>query len=173
VEWATEHLLEDGRRRIAAVGADVTTNNVGPARARLRGYEMAHEQAGLQPPAGLEITTGGWTRSSGYAAVDGLVRGGTPFDALFCFNDLLALGAVRALHDRGIAVPREVSVVGWDDIQEAEFSVPSLTSVSPNKNAIAATAVDVLLDQIAGNSAQDHEIVCEHELVVRESSRRN
>jgi DNA-binding LacI/PurR family transcriptional regulator len=167
---ATEHLLEGGRTRIAAVGADVTTNNVGTAQARLRGYEMAHEQAGLQPPAGLAITTGGWTRASGYIAVDRLLGSGTPFDALFCFNDLLALGAIRALHDRRVAVPQDVSVVGWDDIQEAEFSVPSLTSVSPSKDAIATTAVDVLLGQIAGGSAPDHDIVCEHELVVRESS---
>lgn len=167
---ATRHLLAGGRSRIAAIGADLTTNNVGTAEGRLAGFLRAHQDAGLEVPSGRCVTTGGWFRSGGYAAAGALLDSGTEFDALVCFNDLLAMGAMRALADHGVGVPDDVAVVGWDDIEEASYSNPSLTSISPDKAGIAEAAVGSLLALIGGGPVVGGEIVCDYTLQVRESS---
>jgi DNA-binding LacI/PurR family transcriptional regulator len=167
---ATGHLLDAGCRRVAAVGADLTPRETGPAVGRLQGYQEAHAERGLAVDPRLVVRTGGWGRAAGYTGVDRLLRGGAPFDALFCFNDVLAFGAIRAATDHGVKVPDEVSVVGWDDVEEAAYSTPSLSSVRPDKAAIADTAVQRLLSQIAGEPAEGFEVLCSYSLVVRESS---
>jgi len=166
---ATGHLLDSGHRRVAAVGADLTPKT-GPALGRLRGYEEAHVQRGLVVDPELVVRTGGWGRAAGYTGLDRLLRAGTRFDGMFCFNDVLAFGAIRAAADHGVKIPDEVGVVGWDDVEEAAYSTPSLTSVRPDKAAIAETAVEQLLSQIAGRPADRFEILCSSQLVVRESS---
>lgn len=70
---------------------------------------------------------------------------------MFCYNDLLALGAMRALTRAGLRVPGDVAVVGMDDIEEGRYSTPSLTSIAPDEKEIARTAVDVLLESIGGS----------------------
>ena len=102
--------------------------------------------------------------------MDRLLRAGTRLDGMFCFNDVLAFGAIRAAADHGVKVPDELGVVGWDDVEEAAYSTPSLSSVRPDKAAIAGTAVEQLLAQIAGEPADRFEILCGYQLVVRESS---
>jgi DNA-binding LacI/PurR family transcriptional regulator len=166
---ATAHLIGAGRRRIAAVGAS-GSGGAGPAVARLRGYLQAHEEAGLPAADELTVPIESWSRAAGYAAVDALLGTGTEVDALFCFNDVVAMGALRALADHGLRVPQDVAVVGWDDIQDAEYLTPSLTSVSPDKATIARAAVDCLLAQVAGEPATAGEITCGHHLAVREST---
>ena len=167
---ATAHLLGLGRRRVAAVGGDLATDNLGPAQRRRAGYRRAHELAGLPVAPELEVTTGTWSHRSAYAAVDELLRSGTPVDAMFCFNDVLALSAMRAVHAHGLKVPDDVAVVGWDDIAEAAYWAPSLTTVRPDKAAIARAAVDRLLALVAGEPAgQQAQLTCGYELVVRES----
>ena len=156
---ATNHLISGGRRRIAAVGADVLAHNL-----------EAHAEAGLEAVSELAITTGGWSRSSGYAAVDRLLRGRVRVDGLFCFNDVLAHAAIRAVHDHGLRVPDDLAVVCWDDIEESAYSTPSLTTISPDKASIAKTAVDGLLAQIAGAPVTVQDVVCDYRLVVREST---
>ncbi len=168
---ATAHLLDRGRRRVAAVGADAT-ENLGPASRRLQGYRLALADAGLAAVPELEVDTGSWTHASGYAAVTALLRGGPPVDGLFCFNDVLALAAVRAVHDMGLRVPDDVAVVGWDDIAMAAYTTPTLTTVRPDKVAIARTSVDRLLALVDGGSPPtEEEVVCGWDLVVRDSSR--
>jgi DNA-binding LacI/PurR family transcriptional regulator len=99
-----------------------------------------------------------------------LLSSGVEVDAMFCFNDVLALGAVRAITDHGLRVPEDIAVVGCDDIEEAAYATPSLTSISPDKATIAKTAVNRLLDQIAGEPVPAEEVTCDFELVVREST---
>jgi DNA-binding LacI/PurR family transcriptional regulator len=164
---ATEHLIAGGRRRIAAVGG---ANNVGPATRRMQGYEEALAAAGLDHDPQLRVETGPWGRSAGYAAVDALLRRGTQVDGMFCFNDVVAQGAIRALADHGRRVPQDVAVVGWDDIEESSYTAPSLTSVAPDKRAIARTAVERLLAAVDGRPADATELSCGYRLVVRESS---
>lgn len=168
---ATAHLIEAGRRRIAAVGASLV-DTAGPAEARLRGYQVAHEEAGLTPVPELTVPMEGWSRAAGHAAVEALLTAGTPVDALFCFNDVVAVGALRALADHGLRVPEDVAVVGWDDIQDAEYLTPSLTTIAPDKATIARAGVDSLLAQVHGEPVTAREITCGYRLVVRESTTR-
>ncbi|WP_295657774.1 LacI family DNA-binding transcriptional regulator [uncultured Nocardioides sp.] len=167
---ATAHLLDRGRTRVAAVGTQTGAGDMGPAQRRLEGYRAAMRDAGLPATPGLEVPTGPWSREAGYTAVRSLLQRGVDVDGLFCFNDALALAAVRAVVDHGLRVPQDLAVVGWDDIEEAAYAVPSLTTISPDKAAIARAAVDALLGQLDGGSPESDEVLCSYRLVVRESS---
>ena len=138
---ATEHLLLAGRRDIAVVGAPRPDQRTGPAVRRLQGHLDALRHAGLpvRPDRILEAPV--WNRLTGYELAARLLRSTSPPDAVFCFNDLLALGALKATADLAVRVPQDIAVLGWDDSEEAIYSVPSLTSVSPDKQAIATAAV--------------------------------
>lgn len=94
-----------------------------------------------------------------------------PPDAVFCFNDLLALGALRTLADAGLSVPGDVAVVGFDDIEDGRYHSPSLTTISPDKEWLAENAVGVLLDRIAGNGEADRrDLTVPYTLQIREST---
>ena len=123
---AVGHLLDIGRRRIAAVGAK-RGSTAATAELRLAGYRRALTEADLELDPALEVATTHFTRAEGIRAVEALIASGTSFDALFCFNDLLALGAIEALQQRGRAVPADVAVMGFDDIDEGRHTSPDLT----------------------------------------------
>jgi DNA-binding LacI/PurR family transcriptional regulator len=91
-------------------------------------------------------------------------------DAVFCFTDELALGAIRALADRGLRVPEDVAVVGFDDIEDGRFSVPTLTTIAPDKEQIAAGCLHTLAARMLDPSGAGQEVVTTYELVVRQSS---
>ncbi len=167
---ATEHLLASGRRRIAVVGADLDTMRGGAARGRLAGFFEAHSAAGHGVHPRLMRTTTDWFRSAGYAAAHELVAEGISFDALLCLNDVLAFGAMRALSEHGITMPDDVAVLGWDDVEEAAYTTPALTSVAPDKLAIAEAAVSQLLQGIGGTASPADDIICDHSVKVREST---
>lgn len=166
----TEHLLAGGRRRIAVIGAQSPPYGH-TARQRLRGYRAALAAAGVPYDPTLVAVASEWAREPGRAVATRLLARSDPPDALFCLNDLLALGAIRALHDQGVAVPRDIAVVGFDDIEEARFSVPSLTTIAPDKSAIAREAVARLARRLDSEAAwQPEEVTVGHRLVIRESS---
>ncbi|HEY0696909.1 MAG TPA: LacI family DNA-binding transcriptional regulator [Micromonospora sp.] len=143
----TSHLLGLGRRRIAAIGAQRTAEGVS-ARLRLAGYTEALEHAGIGYDERLVAQAAVWHRAEGAAAMRGLLAGGVRPDAVFCFNDTLALGALRALHEHGLRVPEDVALAGFDDIEDGRFSVPTLTTVSPDKERIAQLAVELLAGRL-------------------------
>ena len=90
---------------------------------------------------------------------------------MFAFNDLLALGALRACHEHGARVPGDVAIVGFDDIDDGRYSVPSLSTVSPDKAQIAQVAVGMLAERLAGDrSAPARHVIAAHRLVTREST---
>jgi len=166
---ATEHLIDLGRTRIAAIGAGPSGDAV--SRGRYEGYREALVAAGLRPSARLVVPRRRWRHQDGAEAVERLLSLSRPPDALFCSNDLLAHGALRALHDHGVKVPSEVAVVGIDDIAESRFSRPSLTSVAPDKHHIAETAVGLLAERLKpGCSSAPREFIAGFHLEVREST---
>lgn len=165
---ATNHLIETGRRRIAAVGAPGDNSPIGPAARRIAGFGEATEAAGL--PSDLRYTPEAWTRREGYRIGQQIIETGADVDSVFCFNDLLALGAMKAFADLGVRIPEEIAVVGWDDIEEAAFSSPGLTSIAPDKEEIARTAVDGILARLAGDRDGVGEVTASHALVTRGSS---
>lgn len=167
---ATAHLLDRGRRRVAALGAHLSTLYVGPAERRLRGYVTALAERGMEVDPRLTLPSEVWTRRAGYQVVDSALADGLDVDAFFCFNDLIALGALKALHDHGVRVPDDIEVVGWDDIDEASFSSPTLTTIAPPKAEIAARAVDGLISSLNGDVVRTDELTCDFQLVIRESA---
>jgi DNA-binding LacI/PurR family transcriptional regulator len=99
-----------------------------------------------------------------------VLEAGVPVDAVFCFTDELALGAMRALAERGLRVPDDVAIVGFDDIEDGRFVTPSLSTISPDKAGIARLALDCLAERIAHPSVAARDLVAGHRLLPRESS---
>jgi DNA-binding LacI/PurR family transcriptional regulator len=94
-----------------------------------------------------------------------------PPHAIFCFNDLVALGALRTLTARGVRVPDDIAIAGFDDIEDGRFSTPTLTTISPDKEQIARVAVSLLLERLDGRSgAPPQEIRADYRLIIREST---
>jgi DNA-binding LacI/PurR family transcriptional regulator len=168
---ATSHLLESGRRRVVALGVDDASAPTAAAQRRA-GYLRAHEEHGVSPDPALMVGPLPWHRPPGAAATAQLLDAGIGFDAIFGFNEALALGALRELRRRGISVPEDVAVVGFDDVEEAQFSSPSLTTVDSGRDWIARKAVELLDHRIgeAGDTRPPQVWVADHKLIRRESS---
>ena len=167
---AVAHLLSQGRQAIGAIGTSAEPL-AGTGELRLRGYQDALLAAGVPLDSGLEASVVWFHRGDGYAATRVLLMRRPNLDALFCFNDLLAIGALRALREAGRRVPEDVAVVGFDDIEECLYTAPALSSIAPDKEAIAVAAVDLLIRRIAATSTTEPQgVFPPYRLVVRESS---
>jgi DNA-binding LacI/PurR family transcriptional regulator len=167
------HLLQIGRRRIAAIGLQV----IAPAenaRLRAKGYELALRSAHLPVNARLQQPVAAFDRSEGAAALDRLLDQSSSDmpDAVFCFSDLLALGAMHAAHRRGLRIPEDIAIAGFDDIEDGRYSNPPLTTVSPDKEALAAAAVEFLLTRLQAGEEElsPREFVPSYSLEVRAST---
>ena len=166
---AVAHLAAGGRTRIAAIGVPSTLANE-TARQRQLGYRRALEAAGLPLRAELEAPVTSLHRSEGHRAMAALLASGAAPDAAFCFSDELALGALRAVVDAGLRVPADIALVGFDDVEDGRFAVPRLSTVSPDKDAIARLSLRSLRDRLAGDESPARVITAPHRLVARESS---
>jgi DNA-binding LacI/PurR family transcriptional regulator len=149
---ATRHLLDLGRRRIAAIGIDPRKTQ-GAAVLRLEGFMVALTEAGRSVDPRLLVRGGHWHRQDGAQAMRALLSLDDPPDAVFCFNDLLALGAMWAAQEAGYRVPDDIAVAGVDDIEDGRFATPSLTSVGPDKAGLGHLAVSLLMGRMAGQRA--------------------
>lgn len=170
---ATAHLLALGRRRIAVIGnpGALPLPDAALGSRRLRGYSEALGEMGLAVEPELSVQVASYSRMEGARAMRQLLALDRPPDAVFCFNDLLALGAMRALHEAGCRIPEDVAVMGFDDIEEARFAIPSLTTIAPDKQQMGELAVSFLLGRIEGTRTVPPERVeVPFHLVVRESS---
>jgi DNA-binding LacI/PurR family transcriptional regulator len=168
---ATLHLVAVGRRRIAALGAQRVDPGV-TARLRLQGWREALRQSSLPADPELVAPAEAWRRADGAEAMARLLAAPKAPDAVFCFNDLLALGALRELHERGIGVPDDVAIVGFDDIDDGRFSRPTLTTIAPDKAEIARLAVDLLARRLGPErDAPPREVFARYRLIERESTR--
>ncbi|MFC6579592.1 substrate-binding domain-containing protein [Planomonospora parontospora] len=163
----TEHLIGLGRTRVAALGAQDSAVS-GTAPLRLAGYREALAAHGL-PETVVRVER--YRRADGAAAMAGLLTGGDRPDAVFCFNDLLALGALRAILSRGLRVPEDIALAGLDDIEDGRYSTPTLTTVAPDKAELARIAVDLLRRRIDGRSGHaPQEVRAGYRLMAREST---
>lgn len=167
---ATEHLISQGRRRIAVVGAH-EGEVLGSAALRLQGYREALEAAGIAYDETIVGYTTLWHRANGADSMRELLARGGEFDAVFGLNDTLALGAMRVLQESGRRVPDDIAVVGFDGLDEAAYSIPSLTTVDPGRAWIAKTAVSTLLARIAGDAdAPARTLLADFRILERESA---
>jgi LacI family transcriptional regulator len=161
---ATHHLLDLGHRVIAHVAG---APELGISEQRIAGYRDAHRGRG--PAASHLVAVGGFTEQGGYDATERLLRS-AEFTAVFAANDLSALGVLSALADARLAVPGDVSVVGFDDLRLARFTNPPLTTVHQPAAAIARQATELLLDLASGRRVGEMRHLLEPRLVVRGST---
>jgi DNA-binding LacI/PurR family transcriptional regulator len=161
----TQHLLAQGRRRLAFLGH--ATTHYPEFFDRYRGYERALMEARVAAASALQVDAI-TTEEAGFQAAKELLARGADFDAIVAASDLIAIGALRALQESGIDVPRQVSVVGFDDIPAASLTNPPLTTVMQDTRRAGELLVETLLRQIAGDSASNS--VIPTRLVVRKSA---
>ena len=161
---AAHHLIQLGRRDVAFLGD--ASNHYPEFMERYRGYVEALGQSGLSAAAAMQVNAFS-TEQSGYEAATELLARGEQFDALVAASDLIAIGALRALQERGIDVPGSVSVVGFDDIPAASLSNPPLTTVMQDTRRAGEALVDTLLRLVQAEHAEG--VVLPTRLVVRRS----
>ncbi len=165
---ATGHLIERGYRRIACIASETSPQR--QFKERYDGYAARLAEAGLQPLL-IEIEDGVSREEQGRRAVTLLVESGTDFDALFVVCDQIALGAMAELQARGIAVPRDVGMVGFDGIRAGAHSTPTLSSIEPDFQAAGEMLVDRILAVIGGRPSEQRRVPVR--LLARGSSRRS
>jgi DNA-binding LacI/PurR family transcriptional regulator len=172
---AVGHLVGLGHRDVAFVGGPYVesrpplghrTNTIWSVEQRALGYLTALREAGIEPDShlyeGCNLTTAG-----GYAACQRLLAAGRPFTAIFCASDLCAIGVISALHEAGLSVPNDVSVVGFDDMEVARHLIPPLTTVRVDEEAIGAWALRRLLARALAPAAISSTTCLHVELVER------
>ncbi|HEX5688222.1 MAG TPA: LacI family DNA-binding transcriptional regulator [Ideonella sp.] len=161
---ATEHLLELGHKRIAFIGGDPLHPD---SAKRERGYRQALAAHGVKVDEAL-LLAGNYQEEGGLQAIERLLASGVPFTAIFAANDQMAFGAALALHRRGLRVPHDVSLVGFDDVATSSFTVPPLSSVHQPVYELGRLAATAMLDLLAGRRP-DATLPAPH-MVVREST---
>ncbi|MFD4604998.1 LacI family DNA-binding transcriptional regulator [Streptomyces sp. NPDC058464] len=170
-EAATRHLVERGCRRIAIVcgplGGEADVSSL-----RHTGYLRALAAAGLPAAPELVVTTGSLTMQDAARGIRGRMADGLRFDGVFGVTDTVAMGVLRALADAGVRVPEQVRVIGFDNVDESAYLVPSLSTVDPDHDLMAERAVALLAARIdrGGPGPGREEFTGPFRLVVREST---
>ncbi|MGN7950354.1 LacI family DNA-binding transcriptional regulator [Microbacterium sp. 22215] len=165
---ATTHLINGGRRRIAII--DAADREDGVASLRLAGYKAALEDSGIPFDPDLVAPVDLFTMQAGADAARELTVRRPDVDALFCVTDTLAFGAMRGLTDVGVAIPKQVAVIGFDNVAESGFSIPSLSTVDPDHQAMADAALRYLVQRINGYDQAAREFISPFTVIERESS---
>lgn len=164
---ATDYLISQGHKRIAFVGQSSSRT---AHQLRENGYEAALTAAELRVDASLVMPGDGSTESGRSAVEQMFVRDQLP-TAFFCVNDATALGVMIALTARGYDLPRDFSIMGFDDISFASFATPSLTTMKQPRMNIGEAAMDLLLEMLDGKTPENREILLRADLIVRDSVR--
>lgn len=164
---AVQYLFSRGYEDVAMIRGP---EHIQSSMDRVRGFMLALQEAGITDVSG-RIWAGDFEQRSGYEAVAQRLAGGAPMPrALFCANDLMALGAIAALRDAGLRVPDDVAVVGFDDLPLAAAAVPALTTVRQPVAEMGAIAFRMVTRLASGQTLETDRIVLETELVVRGSA---
>ncbi|HEY0757352.1 MAG TPA: LacI family DNA-binding transcriptional regulator [Ktedonobacteraceae bacterium] len=172
---AVEYLIKLGHRQIAFIGGPLRegpypVNQIYTIERRAEGYRMALINAGL--PVSYELCeTANLSTDQGYEACQRLLARALPFSAIFCANDEMAIGAMKAIREAGLRVPDDISVVGFDDLEHVKHLDPALTTVQVNKEMLGTIAVKRLLALMASPDPVSVTSILEVELMVRASAR--
>lgn len=168
---ATQHLLELGHQRIAHLSGDLSLE---VARQRVKGYQQALSDYGLHDIAQVVTPPNyRWDYESGYLSMQNILRQPVRPTAIFAAGDQMAIGGYRALAEAGLRVPDDMSVIGFDDIEAASYTIPPLTTIRQPLEDIATSAFELLLDLLDAKKTLDtSQIILPPELIVRKSTRR-
>ena len=161
---ATKHLMNQGAKKVAIITGDIGTT---AAKQRLDGYLQAFRESGHIPAKGL-ICEGDYSFESGKEHCEKLVDAHPDIDGIFASNDMMAMGAMTVLHDRGIDVPGRVKVIGFDDSMLAQTSRPALTSIRQDVVALGEAAGTLMIAQLNGQEVEP--IILPTELIIRASA---
>jgi LacI family transcriptional regulator len=164
---ATEHLLSLGHRRIACIGGPADLNS---SAQRIQGWLKALQAAGLAEDASELVWNSNFTSQGGFDTMKKVLASALKPTAVFVCNDLMGIGALSAAHEVGVQIPRDLSVVGFDDIELAHFTSPPLTTVAQPKQKMGVMAVDMLLERIQSKREGSKQVLLQPTLVVRASS---
>jgi len=166
-QLAVEHLIALGHRRIGYVGV---TNRAKSNQYRLKGYQDVLEAAGIASDPTLIFTSNHIKDDAkgGETSLEPLLAAGAT--AVFCFNDTTAMGLLAACHKRGVSVPDNLSIIGFDDIDMAAYSIPPLTTIRQPRFELGQRAMQMMLDLLAGQEPENQ--IVPGELVVRQSTTR-
>jgi LacI family repressor for deo operon, udp, cdd, tsx, nupC, and nupG len=162
-------LARGGRRRIAILGANGNRRSA-TALQRAQGYRQGLAEAGLAHDPELEIVCDKWTPRQSAEVLRAYLATHPLPDALFCFTDSLAIGALSVLHDRGCRVPEDIAVAGFDDIPDGQYAVPSLTTVSFDKGVVAEQALRLLMDRMGDRNRAQVAVEVPYSIVERAST---
>ncbi|GIF47399.1 LacI family transcriptional regulator [Asanoa ferruginea] len=163
---AVRHLIHNGYRRIAFICGPAAE---GPAAERVAGYRAALAEAGIGPQQNMVVHTD-FSRAGGAHGVEKLIRQRKRPDAVLCANDMMAIGALDAARERGLRVPDDLAVMGFDDIEAATLVTPQLTTIANPAREIGMACARLLLDRINGVAGPPKEIVIPTRLVRRQSA---
>ncbi|AXI00146.1 LacI family transcriptional regulator [Sporosarcina sp. PTS2304] len=161
----TNHLISLGHERIAHITGHMERIQ---SQTRLNGYKQALSQHNLEINESL-IQEGGYLFEDGYRAASKLLSFDQPPTAIYGGNDSLAIGALKAIHEAGLRVPEDVALVGFDDLDIAHYTTPSLTTIHQPRYEIGKRAMTLLLQKINKETISKSHIILEDELIIRES----
>lgn len=165
-DMATQYLIDKGYTRIACIAGPLDKT---PARLRLEGYQSAMQRSGL-PLHDEYVITSDFEFGGGLTAMQSLLALAEPPQAVFVGNDAMAVGVYQALYQAGLSVPRDMAVVGYDDIELAAFMTPPLTTIHQPKDELGELAIDVLIHRMAQPGQKQQRVQLTPELVVRGSA---
>jgi DNA-binding LacI/PurR family transcriptional regulator len=168
-ELALNHLYQLGHRQIAFMRGQAHSSD---SEDRWNSFMAIAKKLGLEvhPELTQQLTVNVSSPELGYPVVQQLLATNRPFTALVSFNDLAAIGAIRAFRDHGLRVPEDVSIVGFDDIQEAAYYNPSLTTIRQPLRSMGTNAARILLQRIRGSKDYPEHVAIVPELIIREST---
>ena len=161
---AARHLMQHGRKRIAFLGD--ASSHYPEFQDRYRGCCEAQGAEGIIPDTALQVDALN-SQEAGYDAANTLFAGGTKFDAIFAASDTIAIGAMKALRERGFDIPGDIAIIGFDDMPAASMTHPPLTTIQQDYKHAGEVLVDCLLKQIRNEPANT--AVLPAKLVVRDS----
>lgn len=162
---ATKYLINKGHEKIALIIGDA--NDLGVSWWRLKGYEKALKEKGIEVIDEL-VVIGEYTKKGSYEVISELLKSRNDFTAIFAVSDIMAVGAAKAVIDHGLRIPEDISIMGFDGMDESKYYNPSITTVKQPKKHMAEIGINLLLSLINGEKDNEH-IVLDTELIERGS----
>lgn len=164
---AVQYLISRGYKNIIYLSGSMLSKTV---QDRYKGYLRAHKESKLKVPTN-HLFEGNYSIESGYSSALTVLKSNIAFDGLFCGNDLIAIGAMKALKENHFDIPNSIGVVGYDDINMATIISPSLTTVKQPIYEMGHNAADLLIKMIKGEEISNPECILETKLMIRDSTR--
>jgi len=162
---ATEYLIKKGHKRIALIDGFLYKS---PAKGRLEGYKKALKKYGISMDDAL-VSVGDIDVKDGYERTKQMLEKNLDFTAIFAYNDMMAFGAMQAIREKGLRIPEDIGLVGYDDIPFCSLMNPALTTIRLKKQELGIESVKLLLSRINGRHKKLKKVILDVELIVRET----